>query len=113
VTARHTAATIDAAIATMESEDQVILRMRFWNARTIPQIARSLKIDDKKLYKRINKLLAQLKFTLEDAGVKSNDACELLDHPDHELAFAFPGAERKPEFRHSKPLDAVGAAKGS
>jgi RNA polymerase sigma factor (sigma-70 family) len=113
VIARRTAATIDAAIATMPSEDQLILRQRFWNARTIPQIARALKLDEKKLYKRINKLLAQLKLTLEDAGVKSDDACELLDHSDHELAFAFPGAEGKPDFRHSKPLDAVGAAKGS
>ncbi|MEA2326545.1 MAG: hypothetical protein QOE68_1504 [Thermoanaerobaculia bacterium] len=113
VIARHTAATIDAAIATMESEDQVILRLRFWNARTIPQIARSLRLDEKKLYKRINKLLAQLKFTLERAGVVAADARELLDYSDHELAFAFPGGEGKPEFRHSKPLDAVGAAKGS
>jgi RNA polymerase sigma factor for flagellar operon FliA len=113
VFARHTAATIDAAIATMESEDQLILRLRFWNARTIPEIGRALKLDEKKLYKRINKLLAQLKLTLEDAGVKSEAACELLDHADHELAFAFPGAEGKAEFRHSKPLDAVGAAKGS
>jgi RNA polymerase sigma factor (sigma-70 family) len=113
VIARHTAATIDAAIATMESEDQVILRLRFWNARTIPQIARSLRLDDKKLYKRIGKLLAQLKFTLEGAGVKAADACELLDFSDHELAFAFPEGRRKPQFRHSKPLDAVGAAKGS
>lgn len=112
VTARHTAATIDAAIATMEAEDQVILRMRFWNARTIPEIARALKLDDKKLYKRINKLLAQLKLTLEGAGVNAEAACELLKHSDHELAFAFPGGEGKPEFRHSKPLDAVGAAKG-
>ena len=113
VIARHTAATIDAAIATMGSEDQLILKMRFWNARTIPEIARSLKLDNKKLYKRINKLLAQLKFTLEGAGVNGQEACELLDHPDHEVAFAFPGAEGKTEFRHSKPLDAVGAAKGS
>jgi RNA polymerase sigma factor for flagellar operon FliA len=111
--ARRTAATIDAAIATMESEDQVILRMRFWHARTIPEIARSLKLDAKKLYKRINKLLAQLKLALEGAGVNAGDACELLDHPNHELAFAFPVAEGKPEFRHSKPLDAVGAAKGT
>jgi len=113
VTARHTAATIDAAIATMEAEDQVILRLRFWNARTIPEIGRALRLDQKKLYKRINKLLAQLKLTLEGAGVNAEAACELLDHSDHEVAFAFPGSEGKTEFRHSKPLDAVGAAKGS
>jgi RNA polymerase sigma factor for flagellar operon FliA len=113
VIARHTAETIDAAIATMESEDQLILRMRFWNGKKIPDIARALGLDDKKLYKRIGKLLAQLKFTLEGAGVVAADACELLDHSDHELSFAFPAAEGKPDFRHSKPLDAVGAAKGS
>jgi RNA polymerase sigma factor (sigma-70 family) len=113
VTAQHTAAAIDAAIATMPPEDQLILQMRFWNARTIPQIARALKIDGKKLYKRIGKLLAQLKLTLEGAGVVAADAHELLEHPDHELAFAFPAIEGKTDFRHSKPLDAVGAAKGS
>lgn len=113
VIARHTTATIDAAIATMKSEDQLILRMRFWNGKKIPDIARALGLDDKKLYKRITKLLAQLKFSLEGAGVAAADARELLDHSDHELAFAFPGAEGKPEFRHSKPLDALGAAKGS
>jgi RNA polymerase sigma factor for flagellar operon FliA len=113
VMARHTAGTIDAAIALMEAEDQLILRLRFWNARTIPQIACALKIDGKKLYKRIGKLLVQLKFTLEGAGVRAADARELLGHSDHELAFAFPVAEGKTDFRHSKPLDAVGAAKGS
>src|SRR5436305_4527946 len=56
VIARHTAETIDAAIATMESEDQLILRMRFWNGKKIPDIARALGLDDKKLYKRIGKL---------------------------------------------------------
>ena len=112
VIARHTAATIDAAIATMEPEDQLILRMRFWNGKKIPDIARALSVDDKKLYKRIGKLLAQLKFTLEGAGVAAADARELLAHSDHQLAFAFPVAEGKAEFRHSKPLDAVGAAKG-
>ncbi|HEV7426640.1 MAG TPA: sigma-70 family RNA polymerase sigma factor [Thermoanaerobaculia bacterium] len=108
VIAHHTAATIDAAIATMDAEDQLILRMRFWNALTIPQIASGLKLDDKKLYKRITKLLAQLKLTLEGAGVQAADAREVLDHSDHQLAFAYPAAEGKPEFRHSKPLGAVG-----
>jgi RNA polymerase sigma factor (sigma-70 family) len=113
VMARHTAATIDAAIAMMEPEDQLILRMRFWNGKKIPDIARALNLDRKKLYKRIGKLMGQLKLTLEGAGVVAADVCELLDHSDHELAFAFPGTEGKPDFRHSKPLDAVGAAKGS
>jgi RNA polymerase sigma factor (sigma-70 family) len=113
VMARHTAATIDAAIAMMEPEDQLILRMRFWNGKKIPDIARALNVDRKKLYKRIGKLLVELKLTLEGAGVVAADACEMLDHSDHELAFAFPAAEGKPDFRHSKPLDAVGAAKGS
>jgi RNA polymerase sigma factor (sigma-70 family) len=111
--ARHTAATVDAAIARMEFEDQLILRMRFWNGKKIPDIARALNLDEKKLYKRIGKLLAELKLTLEGAGVVAADACELLDHSDHELSFAFPAAEGKTDFRHSKPLDAVGAAKGS
>jgi len=111
--ARRAAAVIDEAMSSMDAEDQMILRMRFWNGRKVPDIGRSLHLDDKKLYKRIDKLLAQLKFALEQAGVPCDAVCELLDHPDHELSFAFSAAEGKAEFRHSKRVQVAGAAKGS
>lgn len=111
--ARRAAAVIDEAMESMDAEDQMILRMRFCNGRKVPEIGRALRLDDKKLYKRIDKLLAQLKLALEQAGIPGDAVCELLEHPDHELSFTFSAAEGKAELRHSKRVQVAGAAKGS
>jgi RNA polymerase sigma factor for flagellar operon FliA len=111
--ARRAAAAVDRAMESMPAEDQIILRMRFWNGRKVPEIGRALHRDEKKLYKRIDKLLAQLKVALEQAGLPGDAVCELLDHPDHELSFAFSTAGGKADFRHSKRVQVAGAAKGS
>src|SRR5437764_3233602 len=51
--ARAAAAAIDEAMAEMDPESQVIIRMRFWNGRKVPDIATALHLDAKRLYKRI------------------------------------------------------------
>jgi RNA polymerase sigma factor (sigma-70 family) len=109
---RHTVAMVDAVMAAMEPEDQMILRMRFWAGRKVPEIGRALGVDGKKLYKRIDKLLSQLRLALEREGIASADVCELMDHSDHELSFAFSVSEGKADLRHSKPEKGLGRAKG-
>lgn len=99
--ARATAAAVDAAIAAMPAEDQLILRMRFWNARKISDIASTLGLDAKKLYKRLDRLLLTLRETLEKAGIDRSQVAALLDHSDHELSFEIAGGEGNAEFRHS------------
>jgi RNA polymerase sigma factor (sigma-70 family) len=111
--ARHAASTIDAVMVSMDPEDQMILRLRFWAGRKIPQIGLALGLDHSKLYKRIDKLLAQLKLALEKEGLSAADACELLNHSDHELSFAFSVPEGNAEFRHSKPVEGLGGTKGN
>jgi RNA polymerase sigma factor (sigma-70 family) len=110
--ARCTAAVIDAIMSTMAPEDQLILRMRFWGGRKVPEIGRTLGLDGKRLYKRIDKLLSQLRLALEQEGIAASDVCELLSHSDHELSFAFSVSEGKAEVRHSKPVEGLGRAKG-
>jgi RNA polymerase sigma factor (sigma-70 family) len=111
--ARQAAAIVDAEMALMDPEDQMILRLRFWAGRKVPDIGRTLGLDGKKLYKRIDKLLSQLRLALEQSGLGAAEAGELLNHSDHQLSFAFPAIEGKAEFRHSKPVDALGEAKGT
>jgi hypothetical protein len=110
--ARRAAATVDTIMATMDPEDQMILRMRFWAGRKVPDIGRALGLDGKRLYKRIDKLLSQLRLALEQEGIAASDICELLNHSDHELSFAFSVSEGKAEPRHSKPVEGLGRAKG-
>ena len=77
--ARAAAAAIDAAMASMDAEDQVILKMRFWSSRRVPEIASMLNLDQKKLYKRIDRLLLTLRHALERAGVNPREVEELIE----------------------------------
>ena len=84
-TARVVATAMDGAMQSMEGEDQIILKMRFWHAAKVPDIAAALRIDQKKLYKRIDKLIATLREAVERAGVSRDDVGNLLTHADHNL----------------------------
>jgi RNA polymerase sigma factor for flagellar operon FliA len=101
-TARAAVAAVDGAIAGMDPESQVILRMRFWNNRKVPEIATALRIDAKRLYKKIDKLLETLRSALEKANIDQSMIADLLDRADHELSF-LDGGKSAP--RHSHDTD--------
>lgn len=65
---RQALKTVDDVIKGMESEDQLILQMRFWHGQRVPDIARTLHLDQKKLYKRLDRLFLILRRELERAG---------------------------------------------
>jgi hypothetical protein len=99
-TARAAAVAIDEAIGGMDPESQVILRMRFWNNRKVPEIATALRIEAKRLYKRIDRLLETLRAALEEAGIDRETISDLLDRSDHELSF-FAGGKSKSGHSHT------------
>jgi len=68
----------DALVAAPE-EDQVILRMHFWDGLTIAQIARALHLDQKPLYRRLQQLLDGLRRQLEQQGLSRQDVRELVE----------------------------------
>jgi RNA polymerase sigma factor (sigma-70 family) len=57
------------AIAQLPIEEQDLLRSRFVNRRTVPNLARVLNTESGALYRRISRLLQQLRRALEEAGV--------------------------------------------
>jgi RNA polymerase sigma factor (sigma-70 family) len=83
---------IRAALADMTVEDRVILRLRFIGNTTIAGIARSLAMEPRPLYRRIEALLARLRRGLEAAGVDAASADALIGHAGEILDF---GLERK------------------
>src|SRR6266540_4173701 len=83
--ARAVTQAVDQAMASMEPEDRLILKMRFWHAAKVPDIAATLHIDQKKLYKRIDRLIATLRDALLRAGISREDIGDLLTHADHSL----------------------------
>lgn len=83
--ARCCATTLDAALAQFDAVDRLILQLRFWDGRKVPDIAGIVKIDQKKIYKRLEKLFGILRQALEAAGVKRADVDKMLGSGDQEI----------------------------
>ena len=83
--ARAVAGVLDRCIAEAEPEDQLILKLRFWGARRVPDIARSLGLDQRKVYKRIERLLLKMRSALQSGGVSRSDIDEILARNDQEI----------------------------
>jgi RNA polymerase sigma factor for flagellar operon FliA len=80
VIAGRAGAALDAAVGSLPVEDQLILRMRYEDGLAVSEIARALRLDQKPLYARVDRLLAQLRGLLESAGIDAHDAREVLDY---------------------------------
>jgi RNA polymerase sigma factor (sigma-70 family) len=70
--------TIEQALEALPPEDRVILRLRYWEGMSVADIARTLRLDQKPLYRRIEGDLARLRPLLEAGGVDRELAAELL-----------------------------------
>lgn len=103
--ARAVAAAIDGAIESCDPEDRLILQLRFWHARKVPEIAAALHEDAKKLYKRIDRLIVRLRTALTEAGIPREAIADLLEHGDHNLTIASAAGWEKPPSRPSDQPD--------
>jgi len=83
--ARAVATVLDRCIADAAPEDQMILRLRFWSARRVPDIARQLQLDQRKVYKRIERLLQKMRAALVAGGVSREDVDDILARNDQEI----------------------------
>jgi RNA polymerase sigma factor for flagellar operon FliA len=107
-TARKAAEILDGVLQTLPSEDRVILQMRFWDAMKVPEIARILKLDQKKLYKRLEKLFLILRRALESGGISRAEIEELLKRGDQDIELGILGKPENPPFRPSNSPDGEG-----
>jgi RNA polymerase sigma factor (sigma-70 family) len=78
---RSAVAGLDRAIGDFSPEDRLILQLRFWNGRPVPEIARIMGLEPRKVYTRLARLLKALRRTLEDAGLDQAAIGELMDGP--------------------------------
>jgi RNA polymerase sigma factor (sigma-70 family) len=78
---RSTDEALAAGLSRLAPEDQVIVRMRFWEGLSVADVARGLGIPQKPLYRRIEHALAALRRHLEAAGVSRDQALEILSEP--------------------------------
>lgn len=77
---------VSAALASLPGEDQLILRLRFWEGLTVADIARTLRLQQKPLYRRLERLLAALRSSLLAAGVEEDMVADMLQEPASDAA---------------------------
>ena len=78
--AERAAQALDTAIDQLSSEDRCLVRMRFEDDISVADIARTLNLDQKGLYRRVDRVLTRLRAALEDAGLDADAAAQVLEH---------------------------------
>jgi RNA polymerase sigma factor (sigma-70 family) len=61
------------ALERMDPEDRMIVRMHFMDGRVLADVARALRLEQKPLYRRVERLRTQLREYLESEGVRDAD----------------------------------------
>lgn len=76
--AETAARALGGALSDLAAEDRLILRMRFQDCLSVAEIARALHLDQKPLYRRIDRLLADLRGRLERNGLTETMAAAAI-----------------------------------
>jgi RNA polymerase sigma factor for flagellar operon FliA len=69
---------LNKAMAGLEPQDRLIFELLYRDGRTIAAIARTLRLDQKALYRRVDRCLAALLAALEASGIGKAQAMEIL-----------------------------------
>jgi RNA polymerase sigma factor (sigma-70 family) len=79
-------AALDRAIAALEPQERLIIRLRFVNGLGVVDIARTLQLEQRPLYRRLDQILARLRQSLEAEGVNLQTCAALLAETWSDLA---------------------------
>jgi RNA polymerase sigma factor (sigma-70 family) len=67
------------ALDGLSPEDRLVLRLRFWSGSSVADIARTLELPQKPLYRQIERALGRLRAALESGGLTRERVRELFD----------------------------------
>jgi RNA polymerase sigma factor (sigma-70 family) len=70
-------AALDRAVSSLAPADQILIRLRFWSGQKVSRIAAVTGQDQKGLYRRFDRLVAQLRARLADDGVRADVLADL------------------------------------
>lgn len=100
-------AVMSAIIGRLPEDERLILQLRFEGGMTVAQIARALRLDQKVLYRRIERRMREIRVELERSGIATADVLDLIGRDDAVLSFDL----RKQEPRPSMPGDETATAR--
>jgi RNA polymerase sigma factor (sigma-70 family) len=87
-TAKRCQEAIARALEALPPDDRIVLRLRFEDGMAVADIARGFKLDQKGLYRRLERLLDELRRALEGAGIRWDDVRSMIDRGQCDLRLA-------------------------
>ncbi|HVG25348.1 MAG TPA: sigma-70 family RNA polymerase sigma factor [Thermoanaerobaculia bacterium] len=82
--------------AGLEERDRLVFRLHFEGGMSVAEISRTLHVEQKPLYRKLQRALAKMRARLEAAGIAAEDVNELLAGPGTDLDFGFSGGSALP-----------------
>jgi RNA polymerase sigma factor (sigma-70 family) len=79
---------IEARLQALTDDDRRILRLRFFAGLTTAEIARVLHLDQKPLYRRIDRYLREIRQALQEGGICSDDLDDIVERIPDDFAIA-------------------------
>jgi RNA polymerase sigma factor (sigma-70 family) len=102
---------MSAVIARLPDDERLILQLRFEGGMTVPQIARTLGLDQKLTYRRIEKRMRDMRIELERAGIAWRDVLDLIGRD--EVLLQFDLGKQKPRPSNGADEMAQATTEGS
>jgi RNA polymerase sigma factor for flagellar operon FliA len=65
-------------IDALADDERLVLQLRFETGMTVAEIARSLHLDQKQLYRQVERQLREIRVELEASGIRSEDAASVI-----------------------------------
>lgn len=93
---------LDEGLRTLSPEDRLILKMRVQDGFTVADIARSLHLEQKPLYRRLEQVTARLRQEMEARGVRREDVDEVVEWEEVEVRVDYHLEDETTESRSSK-----------
>lgn len=89
-------------MACLPEQDRLILQLRFEGGMTVADIARSLLLDHKLTYRRIERNMRELRRGLERTGIASGDVADLIGRDEILLRFDLGNPNLRPSIRNDE-----------
>jgi hypothetical protein len=85
-------------IASMPEDERLILQLRFEGGMAVSQIARMLGLDQKLLYRRLERRMRDIREELESSGLASSEVLDLIGRDEELLDFDLGKHIRRPSI---------------
>lgn len=91
-------AIMSSIIDNLPEEDQLIFQLRFEGGLPVSNIARALQIDQRMLYRRLERRMRDIRVELERSGVGARDVLDLIGRDEAILTFDLGKQHRRPSI---------------